>query len=1539
MATQAKIDIKSAGGTTLLSTSINEGAKGYYSLMQHDYIVLPFKLRTPIDFKIGSYVDLRGVFDDALGGKLAKMYYVTELQNPSYNTSTGAYEYQLRLNAYYWLWNNFIFKYTPESTAGEASWSLTAPLDVQLGVFLRNLSELGFTYNGVPYEYSIDSTVENKAVAMTYDNTRLLDALFLMGGENAWDCDVWVTENVIHFGRCEHGDAVKIEIGVEASDMTRNESRGTFATRIYAFGSTRNIPENYRETGNPDLTVNGIVQKRLMLPADTPYIDAYPDMQPFEVVESVVVFDDIYPKRIGTLSDVKTVDRAIEDEEGNQTGTFKAYQYKDTGLTFDEEYILDGQELRIVFQSGKLNGLDFGVTFNPEGADPAEQLWEIVANEDYGRRLPDEVMKPENGDKYILYGFDIKLVSDQYVPSAEQELKERAQAYVNKTKVDDGTYTVPLRASYVREDMISRTYDVGQKVNLVNPSFFGTGGRISRVIGWEMCLDIPSDNPVYTIGESAQYSRLTEIEDKVDSLVFNGQTYQGGGSGSGMGVYIIKTNDSTPASDTTVFSALRTLAEIRALKKDIDGMYLRKDIDDTAHGVILFDKKIGSSEYIEGWDGIGWEVESGGAAEFDSLRVRHDIFLGDRIGSASFVSGFPNGTGWQIGVYEKVNAAGVAEKKYKLEIDDVSVRGSLRAYEFIISQMRGENDNYIFAGMMKVDHYDPETRRIYLDTEEGILYNPFRPGDIIMVQRYGGMPTEENDYNIIKQYELRVDETGIGSLSDGRIRLDWITFTNFTGDLDDIVQGDILVRVDSVSDSTRKGVVTVTTINETGAPYIDVVYGMKTDPENATKARMGNLTGIRTKNGVDLTGVWGIYGNGAYFENTTIVLDNGNTVEQQFSVLNGRLESIITEIDSDMSLEDGNILANSSFSKNTDYWVTDNEVSLYSLDGAFLWDGDTFMSEKGDVADIYQDGSRYVLRIRNSSIKQLNSVMDIPVHSDTEEEDEEYTYSFSLYYRALSSGTLSVGMEGTELYLSQQVEPSEEYARLYKSGVWNEEGDFVISCTGEVLIYAVSLFTDELANAVIRLQTQITQNAEAIKLAATKEYVDSETGAIYSKYDSELSVMAENINLRVTYEDFEDETNRIESSLESQIDVQAGKITANTTAIDNINDTIETAGWITTAEGNTLYAAKSLENGNNIVSYINQSATSIKISASRVNLTGAVTFSMFNSSLQTTINNKLESSDMGDLAFKDSVSSGDLSYSLSQQIANAIDLDELNSRLNGYAEKGDITYSDLASALQDAIDGKLDGSTTTSAGKLASVIINGKTLIAGGYIQADYINVDDLVATNIEANTGKIGAFNIDSRGLYNNATTPTAYISIEYSGSKFFKLNSDSSAMVSVRSRANESALYIQSYGNNARGIYVVSQAGTNTLAIDSSGSCIFRQRSGETWNVPGVLWAAQYTWSGSRLTKTTEWGNGLADYPIVVTGSGGQYTLTHYLGHTQYIPFVIVYNTSSNVHYIATIKSKYSNDFTFHINDLENRGQDSGFMVMMVGRNKWGD
>ena len=573
--------------------------------MKEDYIILPFSVAKPVQFKLGDYVDLSGVLDESLGGKLAKIYEITDLQKPTYNTLTGGYDYNLQMNAYYWKWKNKIFKYTPEHAGNEASWSLTAALDVQLGVFLRNLKALGYTYRETDFIFSIDDTVENKAVAMTYDNMNLLDALFSMAGEDKWNCDCWITDNVIHFGRNEFGDAVKIERGVEASSVTRSESQGTYATRIYAFGSTKNIPTNYRPT-DEQAVINGVVQKRLMLPADTPYIDAYEGMSQEEAIEDVVVFDDVYPRRVGTLSDVHTRTEEVENEDGTKE-TVTYYRYKDTGLEFKEEYIIEGQELKIRFQSGKLNGMEFGVIFNPKPKDESrgDQLWEIVRNEDYGRPLPDDMMYPANGDEYILSGFDIQLVSDQYIPEAEQELKEKAQKYTDKVKKDDGTYPTTLRSSWVKEDLISRTFEFGQRINLVDDTYF-ENGRISRVLGWEMNLDIPWDSPVYTIGESMPYSRIGEIESDVESLTYKGQTYFGKG-----GVYLIKVNDLTAPSDSNTFSALRALK-----------MFLRKDQSDSTNFLLKF------GEFIDSMiAGKGAGIYPDGRGQFSRLEVRDALVV------------------------------------------------------------------------------------------------------------------------------------------------------------------------------------------------------------------------------------------------------------------------------------------------------------------------------------------------------------------------------------------------------------------------------------------------------------------------------------------------------------------------------------------------------------------------------------------------------------------------------------------------------------------------------------------------------------------------------------------------------------------------------------------------------------------------------------------------------------------------------------------------------------------------------------------------
>lgn len=554
------MDIKDVKGDIIYSTSVNGGSKRKYTLMGEDYMTLVFSVNSPITFHLGDYVE-----DSRFG-----LFELVSLYNPIYNTATGAYDYELRLDAYYWKWKNKVFKFTPEVGGQEASWNLTATLDVHMGIFLRNLAALGYTYKGEAFEFSIAPTVEKSAKLVSYDNTNMIDALSAMA--ETWDCEWWVTDKTINFGRCEYGTPVDFEIGDNVVEMTSSESKSTYATRIYAFGSTRNIPSNYRPV-DESIVVNGVVQKRLMLPEGTPYIDAYPDMSTEEAVEQVVVFDDIYPRTDGHISKVITYTDTVNNEDGTQT-TETFYQFTDTGITFSKDYILEGEELHIIFQSGSLNGMDFGVTFNPMGDpeknedgswNPKAQLWGIVANEDYGRKLPDDVLKPKEGDTYILYGWDSSKIADLgLVSAAEQELKDKAEEYVAKSRIDPNTYSCTMMSDYMygldeggnQNPDYAKHFDVGDKVNLVNSAFFESGNRQSRIIGYECNLDKPYDSPVYTVGETASYSRIGELEEQIENITLKGQTYTGGG---GSGIYVIGTNDTTSPTNRNVYSALRVL--------------------------------------------------------------------------------------------------------------------------------------------------------------------------------------------------------------------------------------------------------------------------------------------------------------------------------------------------------------------------------------------------------------------------------------------------------------------------------------------------------------------------------------------------------------------------------------------------------------------------------------------------------------------------------------------------------------------------------------------------------------------------------------------------------------------------------------------------------------------------------------------------------------------------------------------------------------------------------------------------------------------
>lgn len=173
----------------------------------------------------------------------------------------------------------------------------------------------------------------------------------------------------------------------------------------------------------------------------------------------------------------------------------------------------------------------------------------------------------------------------------------------------------------------------------------------------------------------------------------------------------------------------------------------------------------------------------------------------------------------------------------------------------------------------------------------------------------------------------------------------------------------------------------------------------------------------------------------------------------------------------------------------------------------------------------------------------------------------------------------------------------------------------------------VSLF-GTISNLITSINTAI---ADGKATKAEKKAVDDKF-ALFNSALATFNTAVESANKAI-----QDALKQFSSDNTTQLSILSDRISAQVTRIDNIDSVISKGGWLTTAEGNTLYASKTLENGENLISYINQSAGNTTIKSSKIDIIGAVTFSTLNSDLQALINGKADSSGLGALASKDSV--------------------------------------------------------------------------------------------------------------------------------------------------------------------------------------------------------------------------------------------------------------------------------------------------------------
>lgn len=725
------------------SVPVTQDALVHYELMQSHYCKLSFKLSKPIYFLLGDFIDTPyGRFE------------LIDLTKAKDNDTIG-YSYEIQFDAYYRKFKNKILKYRPNTGSQEATFSLTSTISTHVEVIMKSLAyyakldksylyDSKFDREGTDYTYVIDASVDaNAAKLITYSNSSMLDAIANIA--QTFGCEWWFEGNILHFGTCENTNAITdFRLNDNIVSMSSSQSQSTYANRVYAFGAARNLPSGYKNDADADITKDGVVEKRLMLPNSAECSDKNKQLlaeNGFELkngyiqvsglredqyVEGVTTNDDIYPRNLIKTSKVTSYEKDVEDESTPEEGDFiKRTFYRVNSLSiinedgektgdmaFRKSYILSGKNLHIVFQSGSLNGMDFECEFNPDGVEeilkdddgnpilkdgkeqinPMSQVFEIVANEDYGRFLPDTTLHPKDGDTFVLYNWDSTKLGDTLVSSASNELLTDAIKDLKKSMIDPTTYTCTAEANYSYNQGRGNLHGVGDRVNLYNKGY-GDSYRASRIIGYEFCLDIPYDGAKYYVGEKPSYSRLNAMESKIEELVYNGQSYLNGNGGGGKSIYIIKSYDKTAPTDYNVYSA-----------KAIDEQRLNRTKDDTAHGTITFEKV---QKFLQGLS-IG---------DGNSKWSADGTLILFRLLTNNFSSGL-YGQGAQI------------DEKGNIEANSIYARQFISAPKFVFNEISvTKAEQWNTNGYGTIESVDVENRTITLHLEEND-YGSLQVGDI-----------------------------------------------------------------------------------------------------------------------------------------------------------------------------------------------------------------------------------------------------------------------------------------------------------------------------------------------------------------------------------------------------------------------------------------------------------------------------------------------------------------------------------------------------------------------------------------------------------------------------------------------------------------------------------------------------------------------------------------------------------------------------------------------------------------------------------------
>lgn len=981
-----------------LTVSPSENSTRQKRLMGDHVLGLSFTAFECVPLEVYDYVDFEGV-----------RFWITEEYAPK-QTSTVEWEYDCKFYGIESLMRQALVLKLVDGE-NDPIFSLTAPAREHMALIVANINrQMGTT------DWKVGEVLSTENLTLDYEGTYCDEALSMLA--DVAKTEFWTDGMTVNLCRCEYGDEAVLGYDNGLVSLERDSADNVkFFTRLFPIGSTRNIdPEEYGYS-------------RLQLPSRRSYVEQNTQQGIVEHYERDA-FSGIYPRRIGTLSSVRSEQHTGEDGE-----PFTIYYVKDTSLTFDpNSYEIGGLVKQMTFQSGELNGRDFEVNY-----DTKKREFEIITQWPYDddTQLPGGLLIPKVGDEYILW--NIRMPKEYYT-LAEQEFAEAVDEYL--LEHDQDRYVYKGRTDYVEVARRRLTLDVGRRVRLESNEYFpGTGYRTSRITSISQSVQYPSEMDI-EVSDVLGKGALEKIDEELGEVRHYAKTASAGLPD------IVRSWENTPASDFNLFSAKRSRKE-----------FLNKRENDTAQGLITFEQGLRLGGFKSGI--AGGEIDAAGNAELLSVVVR------SLLRSPSFVDGLL-GSGWQL----EMDADGISH----LAVDRLTVRQTMRVLELLVEKVRSVGGELVVSaadGKVSGVDMDASGQHYLLTFEMGC---PFIAGDLVRCKVEGGAAS--------KSYWVE-----IASVEGGVARVAASEF----GDALPAV-GDECVLMGSTSDPQRQGLILISATDDgqPRIDVMNGVSGKTL--AGCLHARMGNLDGIADSwfPADDQPHGYGLYADNAYLRGR-FLLTTGEDVLTKFEVMEGTIRSSVESMRNDFTTGQS-FLNNPNFGNGMRYWDSDNDIAFFTLGGKWLWVNGAPYSNKGSYAGVeYVDG-RTVMCINNNYILQKNADFKTrPAYEPGLDGLLKAKPVFlTFFYKCTEPGTLDIVFEGVdqtgfqnfqEFHITQDIAAGEGYRTFEGSGLWNGTGDFRLSFSGKMYLYMLMLSLDHIEDFVYSHKTLFEQTDLLVKIA------------------------------------------------------------------------------------------------------------------------------------------------------------------------------------------------------------------------------------------------------------------------------------------------------------------------------------------------------------------------------------------------------------------------------------------------------------------------